>query len=168
MWGSERKPDWLEMFSSFSELKLFSITWVKYLQFLESDSYCLTKKLIRKCLSGLYAPADKTRIVLTKLKDKLCHDKCFTRFLHPLKKFGAVKFRQRLICSWDSRHSVPMYWEFCAPTPPIKKIFALKNKQTNKNKQKQIKQTKKRTKTKQCIFDLLRSCDRKFVFNNLN
>ena len=168
MWGSERKPDWLEMFSSFSELKLFSITWVKYLQFLESDSYCLTKKLIRKCLSGLYAPADKTRILLTKLKDKLCHNKCFSRFLHPLKKFRAVKFRQRLICSLDSRHSVPMYWEICAPTPPIKKIFALKNKQTNKNKQKQIKQTKKRTKTKQCIFDLLRSCDRKFVFNNLN
>ena len=22
MWGSERKPDWLEMFSKFSELKL--------------------------------------------------------------------------------------------------------------------------------------------------
>ena len=42
MWGSERKPDWLEMFSSFSELKLLSIRWVKYLQFLESDSYCLT------------------------------------------------------------------------------------------------------------------------------
>ena len=104
--------------------------------------------MIRKCLSGLYAPADKTRILLTKLKDKLCHDKCFSRFLHPLKKFGAVKFRQRLICSWDSRHSVPKYWEFCAPTPPIKKNICIK-KQTNKQKQTKTNETNKKKEQKQ-------------------
>ena len=42
-------------------------------------------KLIRKCLSGLSALADKTRILLTKSKDKLCHDEFLSRFLHPLK-----------------------------------------------------------------------------------
>ena len=31
------------------------------------------EKLIRKCLSGLSAIADKTIILLTKSKDKLCH-----------------------------------------------------------------------------------------------
>ena len=107
--------------------------------------------MIRKCLSGLYAPADKTRILLTKLKDKLCHDKCFSRFLHPLKKFGAVKFRQRLICSWDSRHSVPKYWEFCAPTPPIKKNICIK-KQTNKQKQTKTNETNKKEQKQSNVF----------------
>ena len=55
------------------------------MQFLESEGYYLTKKLVRKCLSGLSAIADKTRILLTKSKDKLCHNEFLSRFLHPLK-----------------------------------------------------------------------------------
>ena len=53
--------------------------------------------MIRKCLSELSAIADKTRILLTKSKDKLCHDEFLSPFLHPLK-----------ISKLSSWHSLPM------------------------------------------------------------
>ena len=43
MWGSKRKPDWLEMFLKFSELKLLSDHMGNIFAISESEGYYLTK-----------------------------------------------------------------------------------------------------------------------------
>ena len=65
-------------------------------------------KLIRKWLSGLSAIADKTRIFLTKSKDKLCHDEFLSRVLHPLKISKLSNFVSAWSAHETSWHSLPM------------------------------------------------------------
>ena len=64
--------------------------------------------MVRKCLSGLSAIADKTRILLTKSKDKLCHDEFLSRFLHLLKISKMSNFVRAWSAHETSWHSLPM------------------------------------------------------------
>ena len=64
--------------------------------------------MVRKCLSGLSAIADKTRILLTKSKDKLCHDEFLSRFLHPLKISKLSNFVSAWSAHETSWHSLQM------------------------------------------------------------
>ena len=57
--------------------------------------------MIHKCLSGLSALADKTRIFLTKSKDKLCHDEFLSRFLHPLK----ISKLSNFVSAWSAHET---------------------------------------------------------------
>ena len=80
------------MFLKFSEFKLYSYHMSKkYLQFLESVGYYLTKNWFVSAYLDYLQWQTKPEL-LTKSKDKLCHDEFFLDFCISL-KLQNVKFR---------------------------------------------------------------------------